>query len=265
MRGTARGPTMTEFALDALSTDQRALFDALDRGFGDRREVVVWCHRCSVRTAGMLPDGWAASLLGDRYRMGALLDADARPATDHAADERRARLERELLGDDTLRQACRRGLRFMSGRATDYADKEAEGGSIDTERQRHVGMRPLLDDVARRQRAVLLDALGCDEEPGEPVDEVVPVGPGLRGRRDISRWTDRLVRACRGADGGLSRETPFSPYWRSALLDDPSRPSLHLLLADRVLSEFNQVLREAAWMATESAARESAEHGSFNT
>lgn len=252
------GPERTErvrAAVDELATDQEELFDELERGFDDRRDLVLWIHKASARTLGRVPDAWPAHLLGSRYQTAGLLGRG-----DHAQapDAGLAGFERDLIRDDVLLEACQTSMRFISQRSTQYADGTT-GGSDRNNRQfgpqRWLAMRPSLGELVTRQRNALKRVLGrTDRHPD-----------GLKSHDDISSWVRAVQRASRGLDGGLSRDAIWSPWWRQTLTGDPQAADLHLLLADEVLGVFNAAIREEASQADEAPDEQTQQQTAFKS
>ncbi|WP_162562349.1 hypothetical protein [Salinigranum rubrum] len=238
-------------ALDTLAADQRVLYEDLEAGFSSRVDVVLWCHKAHVRTLGQLPDSWSRELLGDRYRVAALLDDDCERgrATKYAPDDQRARRERQMIGDDQLLTACRDAMQLLGEFAQEHPDDESIDGP-----QRYLAMRPALDDLVRRQRGSLKRVLGRDGNPG-----------GLQSHDEISSWVRGVIRSTKGVDGGISRSAMWDLFWRSALLGDPSSPSLHLLLAEDVISVMNRSIRETATASREAVEEDRVTHGPLDT
>lgn len=242
-------------AVDELATDQEELFDELERGFDDRRDLVLWIHKASARTLGRIPDEWPAHLLGSRYQTAGLLGDESHS---HAPDAGLAGFERDLIRDDVLLEACQSSMRFISQRSTQYADGSTGGENRQNREfgpQRWLAMRPSLGELVTRQRNALKRVLGRDDQYPN----------GLEGHDDISQWVRAVQRASRGLDGGLSRDAIWSPWWRQTLTDDPQAPDLHLLLADEVLGVFNAALREEASQADEAPDEERQQQQAFQT
>jgi hypothetical protein len=254
----SQGPQREErvrAAVDELAASQDQLFDELERGFDDRRDLVLWLHKASARTLGRIPDEWPQQLLGSRYQTSGLLGVEDGT---HAPDEALADFERDLVRDDILLEACQSSMRFISQRSTQYADGSSGGESKHNREfgpQRWLAMRPSLDELVTRQRNALKRVLGRDDQYPN----------GLEGHEDISRWVRSVQRASRGLDGGLSRDAIWSPWWRQTLTDDPRQPDLHLLLADEVLSVFNAAIREEASQADEAPDEETQQQTAFQT
>lgn len=240
-------------AVDELADAQDELFDELERGLADRRELVLWIHKASARTLGRVPDEWPVTILSSRYRAGALL------VDESEVNRSLSNLERRLIRDDTLMDACGRSMRFMSQTAAQYdgggGDSEDGRRSREFGNQRWLAMRPALHELVQRQRTVLERALGLD--PKYP--------DGLESHDDLARWVRTVIQASRGIDGGLSHDAIWSDWWRQVLLDDPTAVDLHLSLAEDVLTVFNAAIREEATAANESADEERMQRRAFNT
>lgn len=250
------GQTRTEKirpAIDELDTAQDALFSELERGFDDRRDLVLWFHKASTRTLGRIPDDWPLRVLRNQYSTNALLNREEGPG------EALAAFERSLVRDDALLEACSASMRFMATRADQYAEgrdkTQGQGRSHKFGEQRWLLMRPSYDELVTRQRNALERVLGRTREYPD----------GLTSREDVSRWVRAVLRASRGIDDGLSREAIWSPLWRQTLTDDPRHGDLHLMLADQVLSVFNQALREEAVVANEQPDEQGQRQEEFQT
>lgn len=254
----SQGPDRREAvrpAVDELAADQDELFEELERGFDDRRDLVLWLHKASARTLGRIPDEWPQQLLASRYQTAGIMGIEQHR---HAPDSGLASFERDLVRDDILLEACTSSMRFISQRSTQYADGSTGGESKNNREfgpQRWLAMRPSLDELVTRQRRALKRVLGRDESRPN----------GLEGHEDISRWVRSVQRASRGLDGGISRDAIWSPWWRQTLTDDPRHPDLHLLLADEVLSVFNAAIREEASQADEAPDEEKQQQSAFET
>lgn len=250
-----RRPPSVEPALDDLHRKQDKLFRRLATGFRSRRDILLWMHDVSLRTLGQVPDSWFADLVGTRYKTAALL-ADEQSRDDvsaAAADAERAAVERGVLADDTLVEACRQGMSVLSRQANEYIDGEEQ---VDPSAQSWLAMRPAVDDLAQRQQRVLKRALELDGQL--PIDS----------RADVREWVRDAVRATKGSDGGLGERVLWSPsstYWMRALRGDPDSATLHLLLADEYLSVANAALRNAAAAAGEQVAEERDPHDAGRT
>lgn len=255
---TQQGPERRESvrpAVDELGKSQQALFDELEAGFADRRDLVLWLHKASARTLGRIPDEWPQQVLASRYQTAGLLDACGGT---HAPGEALASFERDLIRDDVLLEACSSATRIISQQSTQYADGTTGGDSTSNREfgeQRWLAMRPALDELVTRQRESLKRVLGRD--PSYP--------SGLQGHDDLSTWVRGVQRAARGLEGGLSREAIWSPWWRQTLLDDPRHPDLHLLLGEEVLGVFNAAIREETTQAEEAPDEETQTQNAFQT
>lgn len=252
-RATAPGE-LGELALDTLHADQEELVEELRAGFADRREIVLWLHKASARTLGHIPDRWAARLLANRYRTAALLDdyQTRRRVLERAPDDREADLERQITADHRLLEASRDAMAFLA-RQADQFDETAFQGELGP--QKYLAMRPTLDDLVTRQRTALKQVLGlADDYPR-----------GLRTHEDVSRWVRAVVRATRGADGGISHRAMWSSWWRPLLLGDPHSAALHGELAAEVLTIMNRSIRETAIVSREALADDAPAPEAFNT
>ncbi|MDG5775965.1 hypothetical protein VB773_14250 [Haloarculaceae archaeon H-GB2-1] len=243
--------TSVEPALDDLQRKQDSLFRRLELGFESRRDVLLWCHDASLRTLGQVPDSWFAELFGTRYRVAALLaDSEQRAEVSESVEsDGRAGVERGVLADDTLVEACRQGMSLLAEQAAEYTNSEEP---VDPTAQSFLAMRPAVEDLADRQRLVLERALGVAD-------------PSIDSRADVREWVRDVVRATDGNDQGFGQKVLWSPFWLDALRGDPSSASFHLLLADDLLRPMNAALRQKASAATEQASKERTNHGAFET
>jgi len=246
---------MTEYesvlaSLDTLSDDQAELFDELESGFATRVDVVLWLHKVSARTLGMADDQLALDVLRNRYRLAAMLEdprARARLSS-NAPDDDRARRERKMLANDELLEACRDAMQFL-GR---HADEHVGGyAGEDLGPQRYLAMRPALHDTVSRQRGAIKRVLGRDDSYPR----------GLESGRDVERWVRGVIRSVKGSDAGISQAATWDLSWRTTLTADPTSPTLHLHLADRVLPIMNRTIRESATGSREQVEKESGDHG----
>lgn len=237
-------------ALDTLSDDQQVLFDELERGFATRVDVVLWLHKVSARTLGMTSDDLARRVLTNRYQLAAMLEdpRDRRRLSPKAPDPERARRERMILANDEILEAARDAMAYLGNHADEHVESTDNG---DLGPQRYLAMRPALHDTVSRQRAALKRVLGrSDEYPS-----------GLESGRDVERWVRAVIRAVKGADGGISHQATWDLYLQNVLTGSPQSPSLHLELADRVLPIMNRSIREAATGTRESVDEERENHG----
>ncbi|MBP1985939.1 hypothetical protein [Halolamina salifodinae] len=227
-------------AVDELTLAQEEMFEELEDGFDTRADLLLWMHKASARTLGRVDDDWAVRVLRSRQQTAALV-GEAGGASGEIEDLEA--LERRLQRDDELLEACSVSMRIMAQSSTQYADES--GGSEEFGEQRWLAMRPALDELVQRQRTALEKVLG--RHPEQP--------RGLRDHDDLSTWVRSVLQASRGIDGGLSHDAIWSRWWRMLTIDGDARvedASLHLELADSVLSVFNAALREEASMAEES-------------
>lgn len=254
----SQGPDRREAirpAVDELASSQQELFEELERGFDDRRDLVLWLHKASSRTLGRIPDEWPLQLLASRYQTAGMMGVSNHR---HAPDAEMASFERGLVRDDVFLEACTSSMRFISQQSTQYADGSTGGESRNNREfgpQRWLAMRPSLDELVTRQRNALKRVLGRDRRYPN----------GLEGHEDLSQWVRGVQRASRGLDGGISRDAIWSPWWRQTLTDDPRHPDLHLLLADEVLSVFNAAIREEASQADEAPDEKTQQQTAFQS
>lgn len=236
-------------AILELAASQEALFEDLEDGFDDPRRLILWFHKASARTLGRIPDTLARDVLSSNYRRSTLVRTASSPRPGLQD------LEKRLLRDDQLLQAATQSIRFMAQNAGQYADlNDVEGGhGREFGPQRWLAMRPSLDELVTRQRRALKRALGLAD--GYP--------NGLEDHDDVAAWVRTVIQASRGM-ASISQDAIWSGWWRQALLDDPRRPDLHLLLVDDVLGTFNRAIREEASAADEAADEEGTEQQGFS-
>jgi len=176
-----------------------------------------------------------------------LADSNQREAASEAvAPEDRAAVERAVLADDSLVEACRAGMTVLARSSSEYT-----GEAVDTSKQSYLAMRPAVDDLADRQREVLERPLGF--------------GQTLASRADVREWVRSVIRATKGHDQGATEKFLWSPHRLDALRGDPSSATLHLMLADDLLRPMNAALRQTAAAATEQADEDTTTHTPFRT
>ncbi|GGL57608.1 hypothetical protein [Halocalculus aciditolerans] len=148
-------------ALDELKRDHLDLLSETRRGFYDRREVVMWLERVSVRTFGLLPSGFFEWIGGSPSLTAIFInDAERRNAmvqTDEPFPEENARALRDWFVESWIDPACADAFRYLAEDATEYNAEDAE--APDPDEQGAVAMRPVLADFEDQQTAALRDLL----------------------------------------------------------------------------------------------------------
>lgn len=230
-------------ALPTVRAQQQDLRDRLRDGFADRREILLWQHAVATVSAGQVDDDWHRKILSDRWRTAALLsDPAARDRmAEHPPTAEHARSERQDIVQEDLIPAFRSALGQIRKWAGDYTDT-AEGIN-GTDRQRFIGMRPRLHQLAVVQHRVLRRAL--DEADDHPP---------IQSREDVLEWVDAVVFATSGlvSDTFVRDVTaPLGEWWRPLTQDRGT--VLELLLVSDVLPPMNRALRDAAERAEEAA------------
>lgn len=187
-------------ALEKLVADLKALERDLLSGFGDRREVLVWLQKLSVRTLGQIPDDWFVRVSeafvggeGDEERMLlSLLLADG--ARVRRLDDEKVRAARSRVSSMTVRPSLHRAVRQLRSDAGEYVDDERGSSSKhDPNRQRYIAMRPALNELEGRQRGVLLRLLDGFDAEQEIVEWTGDVEVATHGEID-AEWTTRVVK-----------------------------------------------------------------------
>jgi hypothetical protein len=203
-------------ALETLQLDQRALVDATDsrledrptpswdlrQGFPDRRAVVEWYQRATIRTLGHFADAVPPTkLVSDRPLVDALIGDDA---DDHAHKRRRQLEEQKLL------PACRDAYDDLRGAAGEYIEvlednSERDPLDFQPEKQANLAMRPAFSHLDHLQHATLTALWG-----------------GFETSDRIRDWMHSLNRAANGqAPADLPKRTMTDRQIRACLLDEP--------------------------------------------
>lgn len=224
--------------LPTLRAQQNDLVDRLREGFRSRREVLLWTHAVAVVSLGNVPDGWFNELLGDRYRVGALLaDQERRDALcKHPPGEDSAGYIRDDIQQHTLSGAFQRARSDIRGNASDFTQQSNTG---DPARQRFIAMRPRVHQVAVAQHNAIQQAFD-----------------GFHSRREVLDWADYVDYATTGylpvGFPGMVT-SPLSDWW--SILTRPSGGRggawLESRLAETVLPAANLALRNAMETGTE--------------
>lgn len=227
--------------LPTLRTQQAQLVELLREGFERRRDVLFWTHAVAVMSLGHIEDEWFIELLGDRYRVGALLaDQDDRDELcTHPPDESAAEFIRDDIQQEHLSRAFQSARAEIRGAAADFT--ESGQGQNDPGRQRFIAMRPRVHQVAVAQHNALQQAF-----------------EGFDSRRGVLDWADYVDYATTGylPDGFPSEVTsPLSDWWH-VLTGESDGAWLESRLAETVLPAANRALRDAMLSGTEEPATE---------
>lgn len=222
--------------LPTLRAQQTELVNRLRDGFGSREEIFLWTHAVATLSFGHVPDEWFLELLSDRFRVSALLASAAtreRMAT-HPPAEEEADFVRDNIQQETLSEAFRASRADIRASSADFTDGDGSVG--DPERQRFLGMRPRLHQIAVEQHQALRTAF-----------------TGFESRRAVLDWVDHVDFATLGflPEGFPSTVTDPSSDWWAVLRQSESSVWLQLRLADTVLPAMNEALREAMETGTE--------------
>ena len=221
--------------LPTLRTQQSQLVDLLRRGFTNRRDVLFWSHAVAVMSLGHIEDQWFNELLGDRYRVGALLSdqADRDDLCTHPPDDAAAEFIRDDLQQKRLSRAFQSARAEMRAQGADFTETE---GQNDPGSQRFIAMRPRVHQIAVAQHNALHQAFG-----------------GFDSRRGVLDWADYVDYATTGylPDGFPGDVTsPMSDWWQ-VLTGESQGAWLESRLAETVLPAANRALRDAMLSGTE--------------
>jgi hypothetical protein len=229
-------------ALVTLTRDVRRMQADLLAGFDNRRAVLSWCQRLTVRTLGTLGDDFYREL-SRQFRgseEGVLLAAFLTPAArTRDLDEDVARELRERLLARRLDPAFRTAFRHLRKDAGEYIDEAGDGDAHDPTRQQHLAMRPSLTEI--------------DEYQADALDRLLD---GLADTSEILDWSKVLVLATHGE---VERDFLARCYLEGstqALLtgtDPVDRRGRELFAAYHLLPRFNAGVRDLAGRAGETA------------
>lgn len=231
-------------ALSTVRAQQEALKKRLREGFNGRHDFLMWTHAVAAVSAGSVPNEWFSDAIGNRWLVACCLaDEDdrerlcSRDVPQHIAESRR-----EDLLHETVSPAMEKGLELLRSNSRDYT--EDVGGIKQTDRQRFLGMRPRLHQIAVAQHRAILEALGHRNG-------------GLNDRREVADWADYVVYACGGftPDRFSARVTAPMGQWYSDLVSPGGSVVVEFLLAEEMLPAANQALRAAVREGEELAAR----------
>jgi hypothetical protein len=152
----------------------------LKHGFADRNELVRWEQCLCVRSLGNVPQyvyqGLASQMASPKERpvIQALIDADEMP--DATAKDERQRFRKRVV-----MRAFDRAFRRLRLGAKEYIDDADDGDEHDPQTQKHIAMRPSLDELDSWQRVAL--------------DQVLE---GFDSRDEILDWASVLENATHG-------------------------------------------------------------------
>ncbi|EMA59923.1 hypothetical protein [Halorubrum kocurii] len=232
-------------ALVKLVDDVRDSEHQLLRGFGSRREVLLWTQELAVRTLGEMPQEWfhqmARQFRGvpasehERTLVSALLRPQYR-TRDLA--EAKAREFRRQLSARTIRPAAHRAFRELRADAGEYVDD----GSADQHapgKQQYVAMRPAIHELHENQRRTLKRVLD-----------------GFEDREAILDWGHDLELATHGEIDEAFVTRCYGEQSTRRLLtgtDQSERRGRELFAAHYLIPVYNRGVRDLAGRAKEQA------------
>lgn len=160
-----------------LLHDQAALIDPskIDRegeaglrsGFVDRRGVIMWYQRASVRTLGHLAESWdPVDCVVDETLLSALVTFSFSGI--EPMGEPQASKYRQVLETDYVIPACRSAFRELRTSASEYIRQPGESGeavnpanrNLDPAKQQYVAMRPGFQTLDKQQKLALEELWG---------------------------------------------------------------------------------------------------------
>ena len=238
-------------ALVKLVEDVRDSERQLLRGFGSRREVLLWTQELAVRTLGEMPQDWfhqmARQFRGvpasahERTLVSALLRAEYRT---RPLAESKAREFRRQLSARTIRPAAHRAFRELRADAGEYVD---DGGTDQHApgKQQYVAMRPSIDELHRNQKTSLVRLLDGFEDREAILEWGHDLELATHGEID-----EEFVTRCYGERS--TRELFTSP-------ETADRRGRELFAAHHLVPVFNRGVRDLAGRAKEQADKEKEE------
>lgn len=159
-------------ALMTLLYDQAELFGDLRDGFDDRRSLIEWYQKASVRTVGNIGEGWPPdNCITDKTLVSALVRSpigDVEPLPEPKAKDYRA-----IVESDILQPACRKGYLAIRDGANEYVGEDDDDQrqnlerELDPENQKNIAMRPgfqSLDDQQQRALEMMWNGFGSTED-----------------------------------------------------------------------------------------------------
>lgn len=162
-------------SLVKLTTDLEEMETELRTGFTDRPAVLDWLQRLTVRTLGELPQQWFHEIarqfrpldaVGERTLLAAMLRDDCR---ERALAPATARELRERVAATAIKPALHRAFRQLRTDAGEYV-ADARDSTHDPLVQRHIAMRPALDELEANQQQALSQCLDGFAQRGDILD-----------------------------------------------------------------------------------------------
>lgn len=237
-------PESVRPSLVKLNEDLKRERDRLLAGFENRRAVVEWAQRLTVRTMGRLPNRWYDDLAEqflpadgmERTLLAALLSDESRR---RPLDTEAARRDRERIAGVIMRQAHHRAFGYLRADAHEYTD--VEDTSQNPLKQRYIAMRPALDELDEYQHRTLAALLN-----------------GFPDRTAILDWGDDMELATHGqvAESFLTRCYEEESTVRNLLCADTEAADREraLFAATYLLPAYNAGVRDLTGFSGESAA-----------
>lgn len=216
-------------AFPAVYQQQQKLKRRLRHGFEDANELILWQHDVDVYSLGFATETWHSGILTDRYQI-RVLTSDDRDESDQTVSE---------ILQEVVTPAFRSAQGFLRQAAMDFQEK------VDVDK-RYPAMRPRVGQLASAQRSALESVL--DLQPGQYED----TKKDITTREDLNDWVDKVVYATAGGvdDAFLQQVvSPASEWWRAIF--GPNQAYLHILLAEEVLPQMNDAIRNAAYNSDE--------------
>jgi len=184
-------------SLVKLTSDLRDMREELMDGFETISEILWWMQRLTVRTLGQLPQS-LFHRFGRQVRVNfsrpegsplvrALLIPAHRPEReDCPLNHARTTEFRESFAAETITPAFEEAFRDLRSESTEYVDDSEGSDDADHDplSQRHVAMRPALDELERWQRKALGPVIGESSD--------------LQERGDILEWLEGVALATHG-------------------------------------------------------------------
>ena len=236
-------PALVKLVEDVRDSERRLL-----RGFGGRREILLWTQELVVRTLGEMPQDWfhqmARQFRGvpasghERTLVSALLREQYRT---RELEEAKAREFRRQLSARTIRPAAHRAFRELRSDAGEYVDNGA-GDQHAPGKQQYIAMRPAIHELHENQRSTLETLLD-----------------GFDNREAILDWGHDLELATHGEiDEEFVTQCYGERSTRTLLTSDAQadRRGRELFAAHYLIPVYNRGVRDLAGRAKEQADEE---------
>ena len=233
-------PALVKLVEDVRDSERRLL-----RGFGSRREILLWTQQLAVRTLGEMPQDWfhqmarqfrgVPSSAHERTLVAALLRPGYRT---RSLSEPQAREFRRQLSARTIRPAAHRAFRELRSDAGEYVD-DGDTDQHAPGKQQYVAMRPAIDELYRKQERALTQLLD-----------------GFENREAILDWGHDLELATHGE---ISEEFVTRCYGERSTrnlltsTDSSDRRGRELFAAHHLIPVYNRGVRDLAGRAKEQA------------